>query len=403
MTTHMDAALVLGLGYGDEGKGLVTDYLCAGKRRPLVVRFSGGHQAGHTVVQPDGRRHVFSHVGSGTLRGAATYWSRWCTLYPTALASEAAALRALGVRPRLYVDNLAPVTTPYDVAYNRWRERKLGHGSCGVGFGATVARQAHTPYRLYALDLWYPAVWHTKLAAIADYYHQLTAGELTLEPDALEAFALAVSAVTSQLAKPVAEAAFFAGLDTRFDALVWEGSQGILLDMDHGFFPHVTHAHTTSRQAMALTATYGLPLPTVHYVSRAYQTRHGNGPLTNAHLEPELHPTPDETNQYNPWQGSQRRALLDVDLLAYALAIDANYCPHAAARRLVVTCLDQLAGPWQATAAGQTLTLADPAALGSLLGFGPHEVLASAGPTAETMGALSVNQHSLSTLNPMYV
>lgn len=76
------AIAVIGAGFGDEGKGLMTDYCCQRPKYTTVVRFNGGAQAGHTVVTPDGRRHVFSHFGSGTLRGAATFLSRFFICNP---------------------------------------------------------------------------------------------------------------------------------------------------------------------------------------------------------------------------------------------------------------------------------------------------------------------------------
>ena len=90
---------MVGLGFGDEGKGATVDRLVRDAGHgglQLVVRFSGGHQAGHTVVHEDGRRHVFSQVGAGALRDAGTLWSRHCTFDPSGFAREHAALCAMG-------------------------------------------------------------------------------------------------------------------------------------------------------------------------------------------------------------------------------------------------------------------------------------------------------------------
>ena len=85
---------VIGLGCGDCGKGITTDYLCSQAKNPLVVRFSGGQQAGHTVVY-NGMRHTFSNFGSGTLRGAPTFWSKYCTMDPIGIKNEHSVLHAL--------------------------------------------------------------------------------------------------------------------------------------------------------------------------------------------------------------------------------------------------------------------------------------------------------------------
>ena len=342
----MKNKIVIGLGYGDEGKGVTTDALCRQVEKPLVVRFSGGHQAGHTVVSPDGRRHVFSNFGAGTLAGAATFWSRNCTFNPVGFATERAVLVGLGVEPTYFVDPLAPVTTPYDVLYNRHLERGQRHGSCGLGFGATIARH-EGPAKLHAMDLLYDFVLEKKLPAVAAYYAGLgVAFEEARLAHLLDDFHQRVLALRSQQIRTCDLAQVLA--ENSFDQVIFEGSQGLLLDQEIGYFPHVTRAYVSTRNALGMIRKYSLPDPEIYYVTRAYQTRHGNGPLTNEHLKPLLRKTPEETNVYNGWQGPQRRSLLDINQLRFALAADAAYS-YGLPRHLVVTCLDQLSGPWLAT------------------------------------------------------
>ena len=374
----MQTNIVIGLGYGDEGKGLTTDYLCRQYEHTLVVRFSGGHQAGHTVVTPEGQRHVFSSIGSGTLHGAPTYWSRFCTFYPIAFCNEYAALeKERATLPKVYVDALAPVTTPYEVFFNRQTERVNAHGSCGVGFGATVQRQ-ESPYKLFVQDLAYPFVLEKRLQAIREYYWQLSGEDPLTESMAiqLEHFKQSVGDALARITI-VQEKVFLSELFKQgFDQILFEGSQGILLDMDHGFFPHVTRCHTVSKNAVALIEKYALAPPVIYYISRAYQTRHGNGYLSNTELPLELIPNPLETNIYNEWQGHQRRSMLDLDLLRYALEADANYC-GAAKKRLVLTCLDQLPGALSYTEQGAVKTTDDPSEVGRVLGFAEKDQLFS--------------------------
>ncbi|OAV44438.1 adenylosuccinate synthetase [Lewinella sp. 4G2] len=380
----MKTQLVIGLGFGDEGKGLTTDFLCRQADSPLVVRFSGGHQAGHTVVTREGTRHVFSNFGAGTLAGAPTYYSRYCTFNPVGFQREREALLKLGTTPVLYTDGLAPVTTPYDVLYNRKLETKERHGSCGLGFGATVARH-EGPAKLHVLDLYDDFILEQKLQAVATYYGNRLG--VTYDTDALReqlmVFHDAVNYFRSHHPqKYVAHS--LASLAKGYDTIVFEGSQGLLLDQDFGYFPHVTRAHVSSRNAMELIATAGLPLPEIFYVTRAYQTRHGNGPLTNEHLEPNLHPTPNETNVTNPWQGPQRRSLLDLDQLRFALAMDNHYA-HACHKNLVVTCLDQLKGEWFATDDGRRIRLGSSADLGGRLGFTEDRVYTNASEVGDLL------------------
>ncbi|MCG8331393.1 MAG: adenylosuccinate synthetase [Chitinophagales bacterium] len=348
----MKTAIVLGLGFGDEGKGVTTNFLCRQSRRSLVIRFSGGHQAGHTVVMEDGRRHVFSSIGSGAFQQTPTYWSRYCTFHPTNFLQEWKAIHSLGIVPKVFVDACCPVTTPYDVYFNQLTERANQHGSCGLGFGATI-RRTLSPYKLYVQDLAYPQVLHQKLKAIGKYYEDLGKGVFAAKSlrDLVQQFREDAKEVLARI-EVVHEQAFLQNVS--YEQLIFEGSQGILLDMDHGFFPNVTFAHTTSRNAMELIQHYQLPIPEVYYVTRAYQTRHGNGFLSNEGMLPNFIPNPAETNQYNQWQGYQRVSLLDIDMLRYALQSDANYI-QATQKHLVVTCLDQLQGVLQATLDGKVI------------------------------------------------
>lgn len=345
MKTH----IILGLGFGDEGKGITTDYLCRQSETPLVVRFSGGHQAGHTVVNEMGTRHVFSSFGAGSLRGVPTYWSRFCTLSPVHYLNEWIALNEQGHSPTLYVDALSPITTPYDVFHNRSTEKENQHGSCGLGFGATIARQA-TPYKLHAQDLFYPQVFEQKLKAIASYYQQSTKNFIHNPKfqQQLAAFKQAVENIKDTL-QIVHENAFFKS--ATYSNLIFEGSQGILLDMDFGFFPNVTRCSTTAKNALTLMNANHLPVPEIYYITRAYQTRHGNGFLSNENFPLHYTANPNETNQYNPWQGHQRCSILDLDMINYALSCDRNYSAQAK-KHLVVTCLDQLSGDIQASRDG---------------------------------------------------
>src|SRR5206468_2979559 len=107
------AKVVIGANYGDEGKGLMTDYHAAHAGGDgIVVRFNGGAQAGHTVTTPGGMRHVFSHLGSGTLAGAATFLSRHFVCHPPMFFKELEKLAAAGLRtlPPVFVDERAPVS-----------------------------------------------------------------------------------------------------------------------------------------------------------------------------------------------------------------------------------------------------------------------------------------------------
>ncbi|GAB3583074.1 adenylosuccinate synthetase [Hymenobacter daeguensis] len=354
-----EAHIVVGLGFGDEGKGLATDWLCgralARGRRPLVVRFNGGHQAGHTVTTAAGQRHVFSNFGAGTLRGVPTYWSRYCTFSPGSVLKEYAALQAAGAQPRLLVDALCPVTTHYDMLYNRALETTRGaarHGSCGLGFGATIERHEQTPLRLYAQDLRFPTVFGHKLRQIREHYRVKIKDETSIDFDQLDheaedrrfaGYAEQLGRLNAQKTVQIVNEANVFDPASPWQTYVFEGAQGILLDMDFGLFPHVTRSRTTSANALALLRRTQPALAAqaeVHYITRAYHTRHGAGPLPHEAAIALIN-TAAETNQLNDYQGSFRTGPLSIELLNYALACDAS-ASAGLSKHLLVTCLDQL-------------------------------------------------------------
>lgn len=363
-------SIVADLLFGDCGKGSTTAFLTAlqNPKDTIVIRTTGGSQAGHTVIH-DGKRHVFSHFGSGTLQGAPTYWSTYCPVNPLALMTEYFKLRQLDVNPVIYVDPLSPLTTPYDVAFNRFQEKERSdgtqHGSCGVGFGCTIERQTTTPYKIYAQDMMHPAVMKQKLKAIEFYYRNRTFYKYDKEMYSLpteeeintynEAAADCLGVI-----KFAPENEFLN--KNSFSHYIFEGSQGILLDMDFGLFPNVTRCNTTSKNAIEFIKRNNLinhdkfQSPVIYYVTRAYQTRHGNGFMTNEDLKPELIINRQETNTFNQWQGHLRKGLMDIDLINYALDCDNNFT-HDCPKNIVVTCLDQIKGEWKATHKGEVFSI----------------------------------------------
>lgn len=317
--------IILGMGFGDEGKGLTTSFLCSKIKDPIVVRFNGGHQAGHTVVH-EGTRHVFSNFGSGTLQGAMTYWSKFCTVHPVGLCKEYTKLDRTDIR--LVIHPLCPVTTPYDIYHNQWIERSSKHGSCGVGFGSTLHRQENH-YKLFVQDLFYPSVLKQKLDNIRAFYN-----EFIVEEEMMGEFMMAVKWLTSLIV--VEDDSWLPSNGS----VIFEGAQGILLDKDFGFFPNVTRSNTTSKNVFEMK--HGRE-EEIYYVTRCYQTRHGNGFMTNEVKDLGLKNNEQETNKSNPWQGDFRVGHLDKELLNYAIECD-NHFSAKCVKNLVITCLDQFEG-----------------------------------------------------------
>lgn len=317
----MKTSIVLGLCFGDEGKGAITSLLSS--VNTLVIRFNGGHQAGHTV-EKDGYRHVFSNFGAGTLNGAHTYWSEYCTFCPKAFYNERAALVKAGYNPVHFIHPMSMVTTPFDREHNKQSERRNLHGSVGVGFGATVARNTETPYKLFAIDMQYKPVMMQKLLQIAAYYGITDAGKI------IEEFIWYVENSDLNICT-------LAEIKRNYEKIVFEGAQGIMLDMDFGFFPNVTRSNTTSKNAIQIIKGNNLPTPDIYYVMRSYLTRHGNGYMPN---ESSDFCFPDQTNVTHEFQGVFRQGYHCSEMLNHAVNIDSIYS-GTFGKKLVVTCLDQ--------------------------------------------------------------
>ena len=365
----MKASVVIGAGFGDEGKGVVTSLLAADAGDDaLVIRFNGGAQAGHTVVS-GGRRHVFSHFSSGSFSGAATFLSRYFVANPLLFLKEREALRHRGVRSDVLAEPDMLITTPFDMLVNQMSEIARGadrHGSCGVGFGETVERSLVPRYRLCLSDFaGDPARCRRALRAL------LVEIRDNWVPKRLAALGLADAASRPELAALFAVAGddelinrwiedaleFAADIEisdlapvrtaARRGSLVFEGAQGLLLDQDRGWFPHVTRSNTGLKNVLAIADRAGIDALDVTYVTRAYLTRHGSGPLPGELSHAPYAGIVDETNVENSYQGLLRYAWLDLDLLASTIAADLGDAAGASAAvspRLAVTCLDQVEG-----------------------------------------------------------
>ncbi|WP_434036231.1 adenylosuccinate synthetase [Formosa sp. 4Alg 33] len=338
-------SLVIDLGFGDTGKGLTTDFLASQHpEKSLVVRFSGGHQIGHTV-STEKLTHTFSNFGSGTLLGVPTYYSEHTTLFPPAILDEGEFLKIY--QPKLYVHPLAMITTFYDIAYNRALEKQQNHGSCGLGFGTTIARNKEEVY-LYANDLQFKWILKQRLQSIKTYYdtklksqsksvQEYYKNELKdYKDDYFIDSCLAIQKFYS--------VATLSELSTTFEHFIFEGSQGILLDTQHGFHPHTTWSYTTSKNAIQLIKNHIKTISEIDifYVSRCYQTRHGNGPMAETEAVT-LQNNENEANVTNEFQGEFRTQALAPELLNYALSCDAiHHQDLNINKHFMLTCLDQL-------------------------------------------------------------
>jgi adenylosuccinate synthase len=356
----MKVQAVIGCGFGDEGKGKVVSYLCSQSSNPLIIRFCGGHQAGHHVMINDKLDHVFSNFGSGTLQGFDTYWSKYCTVDPIGILNELDVLKIKGISPVLYIDEQCPVTTPYEKMYNLLLDDFTKHGSCGVGVGQTIKRQ-EDHYSILMSDLCYPNVLKIKMGILRNYYRDLFQVILSFKkyfvfcdsfmPNESEINQFLDSCENLLSLKEIKLSRGSFGKKV-YDRFIFEGSQGLLLDQNIGFFPHVTRANTGTKNILEMGFT-----PEIILVTRAYQTRHGNGPMTNEGLPHNISPNPYENNSDSTPQGKFRISLLDLDLLRYA--INGDKFISSSLFSLVITCLDLVEKDYEFSMNGGVYALKD--------------------------------------------
>lgn len=326
---------VIDLGYGDAGKGTVVNRLCSDEDRKIdmVIRFNGGPQAAHNVTLDSGLHHEFRQFGSGTLQGVDTFLSEFMLVDPLHMALEAEQLLDKGIpHPfrMMFVSPKANMVTPYHARVNRAQEkarieRGNGHGSTGMGIGATVQ---------YAID-------NPELApTMADLENN---GTLNVKLVMLEKWALAQGADLTGLKRvdlmehytDLADLITVVGDDFMSNNLglnaVFEGSQGVLLDEHVGFHPYTTWSTTTDHNIHTLMDDAGLSEDALEIIGvvRSYATRHGVGPFVTE--DKEL-PHKEPHNKTGEWMGPMRNGHLDLVALEYAIrqmvCVDSLYVTH---------------------------------------------------------------------------
>lgn len=325
----MKARIVIGANFGDEGKGLITDYLCS-QGAGMVVRFNGGAQAGHTVVTPDGKRHVFRHFGSGSFLGVPTFLSHFFICNPILFMKEFKELYDLGLSPLVYAHPDCLVSTFADMMINQHEEDKRAggrHGSCGVGIHETIMRSKLPNLKITVGDLWNGSKkLGDQMLEICDQYFRFRTGAPHDGDSTIPAF-MKCCEQFAQLVNPL-------GIGQVKDP-VFEGAQGLLLDQDNKeFFPHVTHSSTGMKNVDFLCHQARITEKDIYYVSRTYLTRHGAGPLPG---EDQALFYEDDTNFTNDFQGTLRFANIDSRGLLDRCVKDAGGLPF----KLALTHEDQ--------------------------------------------------------------
>ncbi|MDG0805475.1 adenylosuccinate synthase [Pectobacterium brasiliense] len=318
--------VVLGTQWGDEGKGKVVDLLT--ERAKYVVRYQGGHNAGHTLVI-NGEKTVLHLIPSGILReNVVSIIGNGVVLAPDALMKEMTELEARGVpvRERLLLSEACPLILSYHVALDNAREKARGAkaiGTTGRGIGPAyedkVARRG-----LRVGDLFDKETFAVKLKEIVEYhnfqlvnYYKADAVDYQKVLDDV----LAIADILTGMVVDVSDLLYKAHL--RGDFVMFEGAQGTLLDIDHGTYPYVTSSNTT---AGGVATGSGLGPRYVDYVLgivKAYSTRVGAGPFPTELFEEVGEHLSQKGNEFGATTGRRRRTGW-LDAVAVRRAVQIN-------------------------------------------------------------------------------
>lgn len=280
---------LIGAQWGDEGKGKVVDLLAG--RCDAVVRFQGGHNAGHTVIHGDDTL-VLHLLPSGILNpGVECLLGNGVALYLPQLFAELESIRERGVNPagRLFVSPDCPLILPSHIALDQAREQHAGCGRIGTtGRGIGPAYEDKAARRAIRLsELFAPQLFRERLRALLDMHNFMLEkyyGAEAVDPDRVAGEWLALADDLRPLVADIAVR--LERLHAQRRAVLFEGAQGVMLDIDHGTYPYVTSSSTVAAGALAGSGAHIAQLREVVGVVKAYTTRVGEGPFpTELHDE----------------------------------------------------------------------------------------------------------------------
>ncbi len=319
--------VVLGTQWGDEGKGKIVDLLT--DRVSAVVRYQGGHNAGHTLVI-DGKKTVLHLIPSGILReNVKCLIGNGVVLSPEALAVEMKMLEDNGVpvRERLRISAACTLILPYHIKLDQAREaaksgdKKIGTTGRGIGpaYEDKVARRG-----LRVDDLFYPERLKEKLAEVLEY-HNFVLTQFFKQPaiDLEESFqeCLGYAEMLKDLVEDIPDSLHKARENN--ESLLFEGAQGTLLDIDHGTFPFVTSSNTTAGGTATGSGFGPLYLDYVLGITKAYTTRVGGGPFPTELFDDIGQRLGEKGHEFGATTGRQRRCGW-LDAVALKRAIQVN-------------------------------------------------------------------------------
>ncbi|HED19079.1 MAG TPA: adenylosuccinate synthase, partial [Gammaproteobacteria bacterium] len=318
--------VVIGTQWGDEGKGKIVDLLT--DRASAVVRFQGGHNAGHTLVI-EGRKTVLHLIPSGVLRvGVRCLIGNGVVLSPTALLEEIDMLEASGVpaRERMGISESCPLILPYHIALDQAREVARGKKAIGTtGRGIGPAYEDKVSRRGIRLgELLDPAHFTERLREVMEYHNFALINYFKMDAVDYQQVLDEALAQGEKIAPMVEDIpGTLHRLRAEGKSIMFEGAQGALLDIDHGTYPYVTSSTTTSGGAASGSGVGPCDLDYVLGIVKAYTTRVGAGPFPTELFDDDGQYLGKKGHEFGATTGRQRRCgWLDMVALRRSLQIN---------------------------------------------------------------------------------
>jgi adenylosuccinate synthase len=318
--------VIIGTQWGDEGKGKIVDLLT--DRASAVVRFQGGHNAGHTLVI-EGKKTVLHLIPSGILRvGVRCLIGNGVVLSPSALLEEISMLEAGGVpaRARLGISESCPLILPYHIALDQAREVARGKKAIGTtGRGIGPAYEDKVSRRGIRLgELLDPQHFTERLREVMEYHNFSLQHYFKTQPVDYQQVLDEALAQGEQIAPMVEDIpGTLHALRADGNSIMFEGAQGALLDIDHGTYPYVTSSTTTAGGAASGSGVGPRDLDYVLGIVKAYTTRVGAGPFPTELFDDDGRYLGEKGHEFGATTGRQRRCgWLDIVSLRRSLKIN---------------------------------------------------------------------------------
>lgn len=335
----MKAKIIIGANFGDEGKGMMTEYFAwkakESKESVCVIKHNGGAQAGHTVETKNGERFIFHHFGAGTTINVPTYLTEDFIVNPILFKKEYIELKEKGLTPEIYINKNAIFTTPVEMIINQTIEQARGsakHGSCGIGIFETVKRSEMFPIKLKEIRL------SSHIKNIIDDICNEWLPLRIKEHGIFEMKDWIVEDVNKMLASYIDDFEFMLNHSKLVDDdfiepyqnLIFETAQGLMLDQNNmEYFPHLTPSNTGSKNPSKYLKNLNVDIEII-YVTRTYLTRHGAGMFKTECSKDNINSSMyDKTNVPNPFQDTLRYGYMNLEDLDKRITDDSKNIPNA--------------------------------------------------------------------------